>query len=281
MLLTGGSGFLGSTLATLAADAGYRVWATHYNNPVPENPGIIPARIDLTDDRSLAELVREVAPEIVIHAAYKPSDETVIVNCSGNLAASCASLARKPFFLYTSSDLVFDGGRGMYRESDTPVPVMEYGRLKLAAERAVLRALPSAAVVRPSLIYDLERLPLHLSFAVRALERGETFEFFTDEYRSPVHVDDLAALILELCRGRLGGYWHAGGADRVSRWWFGTRLMQALGYQTGLARKGLSAALSGSVRPADCSLDSGKAAGQLQTVLRGAVAVLGNFAGEE
>ncbi len=280
MLLTGGSGFLGSVLAVRAADAGYRVWATHLTNPVPDYPGITPVRADLTDSASLVALVRGVAPSVVVHTVYSMTDAAVNTGCSRELAAACAVLASPPFFLYTSTDLIFDGRGGMFTERDEPGPVMEYGRQKLAAERAVLEQLPAAAVVRPSLIYDLERLPLHLEFAHKAQGGGRTYEFYTDEYRSPVHADDLAALIVELCGCRLGGLWHAGGADRVDRWWFGTRLLRALGYTTEGARRGKSAALAAS-RPSDCSLDSGKAGRELETVLRGAVEVLGKFDGEE
>ncbi len=279
MLLTGGSGFLGSVLAVLAAAAGYRVWATHLSNPVPDRRGVTPVKINLTDYSALTALVRESAPSVVVHTAYSMSDSAINAGCSGELAAACAALARPPFFLYTSTDLVFDGRRGMYSERDEPGPVIEYGRQKLAAERAVSAALPSAAIVRPSLIYDLRRLPLHLDFALKAQRGGRTFEFFADEFRSPVHVDDLAAMIVELCGRRLGGLWHAGGTDRVDRWWFGTHLLRALGYPASMARRGSSAA-SASRRPADCSLCSAKAAGQLDTALRGAVEVLGKFDGE-
>lgn len=279
MLLTGGSGFLGSVLAAQAAANGYRVWATHLTNPAPERPGVTPVRIDLTDIRQMKALVREVAPSVVVHTVYSMTDAGVNIGCSKELAAACAALAKPPFFLYTSTDLVFDGCGGMYTERDEPGPVMDYGRQKLAAERAVMECMPSAAVVRPSLIYDLERLPLHLGFAVKAQDSGRTFEFYTDEFRSPVHVDDLALMIIELCGRRSAGVWHAGGADRVDRWWFGTHLLRALGHSSGLARRGSSAATAGT-RPADCSLDSGKAAGQLETVLRGAVEVLGKFDGE-
>ncbi len=281
MLLTGGSGFLGSVLAVLAATVGYRVWATHLSNPVPDHRGVTPVKINLTDSRALAALVRETAPTVVVHTAYSTTDAAVNIGCSGELAAACAALASRPFFLYTSTDLVFDGRRGMYSERDEPAPVMEYGCQKLAAERAVSAALPSAAIVRPSLIYDLRRPPLHLDFALRAQRGGRTFEFFADEFRSPVRVDDLAAMVVELCDRRLGGFWHAGGADRVDRWWFGTRLLRALGCPVNMARRGSRAASALSRRrPADCSLYSGKAARQLDTALRGAVEVLGKFDGE-
>jgi dTDP-4-dehydrorhamnose reductase len=278
MLLTGGSGFLGSVLALRSAAAGYRVWATHLSNPVPDHPGVTPVRVDLTDSAALVALVREVAPSVVVHTAYSMTDAAVNIGCGRELSAACTELASPPFFIFTSTDLIFDGSKGMYTERDQPAPVMEYGCQKLATERAVKEHLPSAAIVRPSLIYDLERLPLHLQFALQAQSSGRTFEFFTDEFRSPVHVDDLAAMIIELCDRCLGGLWHAGGADRVDRWWFGTHLLRALGHTTSLARRGRAAELAG-IRPADCSLDSARAAGKLETVLRGAVEVLGKFDG--
>ena len=281
ILLTGGSGFLGSRLALMAAARGHRVWATHLNNPVPEADGVTPVRLDLAGRAAgMESLLAEVSPTLVLHLAYSMTDAALNIEATSRLTSTCAAMKQQPFFLYTSTDLVFDGRRGNYAEDDEPRPVLEYGRQKLEAERVVRAALPGAAVVRPSLIYDLSRLPRHLSFAVRATERGEEFTFFTDEYRCPVLADELAGAVLELAVRRLEGTWHAAGADRVDRWWFGTRLLAALRKPVSLARRGLSADLPGE-RPSDCSFDSGKLYQLLGSPLSGARQVLGLIEVEE
>ncbi|MFC1544743.1 SDR family oxidoreductase [Gemmatimonadota bacterium] len=276
LLLTGGSGFLGSRLALLAAAAGGRIWATHLHNPVPESPGVTPIRLDLTSHVELTRLLEAVAPTVVIHTAYSMSDAVVNIESTSKLVAACVELPVQPFFLFTSTDLIFDGSRGDYTEGDDPRPAIEYGRQKLAAEKIVHRAIPQAAIVRPSLIYDLHRLPRHLGFAVEAIGRGEPFTFFDDEYRCPVLADELAGVILELCKRRQGGTWHTAGADRVDRWWFGVRLLAALGYPIDLARRGRSADLPGE-RPADCSLNGGKLRSTINMQLSGAKKALAHI----
>lgn len=276
LLITGGSGFLGSRLAVIAAGMGCRVWATHRRHSVPDAEGITPVRLELTDVTGINSLLRELCPEAVIHTAYSMRDESVNLAGTRELSAACAELDPQPYFLFTSTDLVYDGRRGGYAEQDKPEPISDYGRQKLEAERIVSAALLTTAIVRPSLIYDLARIPLHLGFAVDAIGRGEPFSFFDDEYRCPVLADELAAVILELCARRLGGIWHTAGADRVDRWWFGTRLLAALGYGSELAKRSKSAD-SPVERPADCSLDSSKVRRELQAGLRGAEEVLGHI----
>jgi dTDP-4-dehydrorhamnose reductase len=92
---------------------------------------------------------------------------------------------------------------------------------------------------------------------------------FTDELRSPILVDDLAAALVELCDPRLdvAGPLHVGGADGVSRWELACLL-------AGPGRQ-VRRATAPPGRPLDCRLDSSRARGLLRTRLRGAREVVG------
>jgi dTDP-4-dehydrorhamnose reductase len=116
-------------------------------------------------------------------------------------------------FVHLSTDLVFDGTKGCYREADAPAPVSSYGRSKLEAERRVAHESPSATLVRTSLIYGVPDGPQE-----RLAREGN--RFFEDELRSPVHVADLADALLELLGHDVVGPLHLAGADDVSRYEF-------------------------------------------------------------
>jgi dTDP-4-dehydrorhamnose reductase len=165
--------------------------------------------------------------------------------------------------IHLSSDLVFDGEQDApYTEEDEPNPITAYGRDKADAERAVLEAHPEALVVRTSLLYGgAEPGPQE-----RLAAAPDAF-FFTDEIRSPVHVGDLAAALLELAGGAQAGILHAAGADPLSRFEFA-------GLLTGRPVRGASLAESRQVRPRNCSLSSARAASLLRARLRGAREVL-------
>src|SRR5439155_366864 len=98
-----------------------------------------------------------------------------------------------------SSDIVFSGERGHYREEDEPAPVNDYGRSKAEAERVVRAEHPDALIARTSLLYGgLEPGPQE-----QLARAGSTF--FVDEIRSPVAVGDLADALLELAARDIGG----------------------------------------------------------------------------
>ena len=157
--------------------------------------------------------------------------------------------------MHLSSDIVFDGARGRYREEDLPAPVNDYGRSKAEAETRVAAVHPRATLVRTSLLYGgaepgpQERLA------------REATRFFVDEIRSPVRVGDLADAILELLELDLPGPLHLGGADDVSRYDFALLL--------GADPDRIERAFTTPDRAPNVSLDSSRAAALLRTKLRG------------
>ena len=274
LLITGGSGFLGSRLADLAAGMGWRVCATWLNNRPQFGPWVEVVRADLRDRQATTRLVGEFKPAAVIHTAYSQNDRSVTLDGTLNLLEACLGLDLKPYFVYTSTDLVFDGRRRAYTESDAPVPLMDYGRDKLETEGAVRSSALVSAVIRTSLMYDFSRVPRHLSFAVEAVRAGRECRLYADEFRSPVFVDDLARGLLGLVDLRFAGLLHMAGADRTDRYSFGLRLLKALGCPTDGVRPG-EASASAQMRPADCSLDSSKAEKLLGLRFRGVDELLG------
>lgn len=196
--------------------------------------------------------------DAVIHTAYVQGALEWEVNADGS--AALAEAARGLRFVHLSSDVIFDGTRGRYREEDEPAPVNSYGRSKAEAERRVLALHDAPTVARTSLLYggvepgSQERLAL------------EGTRFFVDELRSPVHVGDLADALLELLTLDVAGPLHLGGADDVSRYDFAVLL--------GADPARIESAHTTADRCPNVSLDSSRAAGLLQTRLRGVYEVL-------
>ena len=258
MLVTGGSGYLGSELLRQAPDA----LGTHLSSPF--DGGIA---LDVRDTAAVARAVE--GHDAVVHTAYAQDDAAVIVDGSAAVATACASAGAR--LVHVSTDLVFDGKLGRpYREDDPARPIIEYGHAKLASEQAVLERCPEALVVRTSLIYGGP--PLEPSRQERQPIDAE-HAFFEDELRSPVQVGDLAAALLELAGGGAAGVLHVAGADGVSRYELARLIVAARGGDPDHVRAG-SLAASGLERPADCRLDSSRAQSLLGTRLRGVREVL-------
>jgi dTDP-4-dehydrorhamnose reductase len=197
--------------------------------------------------------------------------QEVIVEGTRHVAAGAAAVGAH--LIHLSSDMVFDGERGPYDETDPPEAVTPYGQAKAAAERAVIDLCPGAAIVRTSLIYGFEPADPRTVWVVDSVRRGKPITLFTDELRSPVWVDQLAAALLELAAARESGIWHLAGPQPLSRYEFGERLVRAYGLDPAGIRPGLSRE-SGLHRPRDCRLDVRKAQEGLCSPLWGVERVL-------
>jgi len=256
LLVTGGCGYLGRELVRRAPARGWSVRATWFRRPPSGDAEWV--RADLRDPEEASRAVDGV--DAVVHTAYRQGEGEWGANVDGTRAVATAAAGRR--FVHLSTDLVFDGTRGRYREDDLPAPVGSYGRSKLEAERLVGELQPAATIVRTSLIYGgAEPGPQE-----RLAQEGT--RFFVDEIRSPVQVTDLADALLELLRIDAPGPLHLGGADDVSRFDFAVLL--------GADRAAIEGARTTPERAPDVSLDSSRAAELLQTRLRGAYEVLGS-----
>ncbi|MDX2004010.1 MAG: SDR family oxidoreductase [Meiothermus sp.] len=274
VLITGGTGYLGRVLLRQGLEQGLTLAATCHSQP-PAAPGVRWHRLDILDRPGLRQTLEVFRPEVVVHTAYRKEGEgwgRVIVEGTANvLEASRAVGAR---LVHLSTDAVFDGEKlGPYTEADPPNPVTEYGRAKLEAERLVLHTDPGATAIRTSLIWGLDPLDPTSRTALDLAQGRAKGALFTDEYRSFVYAQDLAAAILELLRVPHTGLLHLGGAEPLSRAEFGQRLVQHHGLDPQALPLG-SVRDFPTPRPRNGVLDSSRAALLLKTRLRGVGEVL-------
>jgi dTDP-4-dehydrorhamnose reductase len=162
-----------------------------------------------------------------------------------------------------STDVVFGGRAAPYTERDHPTPATPYGRHKFAAERSIGEIHPGAVIVRTSLIYGTDRpspAQHQLAELLRSPAGPPSMRWFTDEYRCPVHADDLAAAVSDLAgRPDVSGPLHVTGPERVSRAAFADLMARYIGVtDAGLPTTTL--AESGLDRPGNVVLDVSKAA---------------------
>ncbi len=272
LLLTGASGFLGGHLYA-KAQADWRVTAISHRHPLP---GAL--TLDLCDVDACMALVRSLRPRVILHAAANSNLDACerdpaaarAINTSavGHLLAAAGEVGAR--LILVSSDMVFDGRQGCYSEASAVHPLSVYGETKVAAEALVLQAGGEHLVARAALIYGRPR-PLGTSFSEwieRRLRAGEPVPLYTDQFRSPIWVENLADALLELAAAEISGLVHLGGANRIDRYHFARQLCRAAGYDPGLLQPvSLHAAVSDAPRPVDVSLDSSKAAALLHTPL--------------
>jgi dTDP-4-dehydrorhamnose reductase len=229
--------------------------------------------VDLTDLDARNRALEAADPQIVIHAAAISSAEQVrrspgmgwAVNVEATrwLAGWCRLRGRR--LIYSSTDLVFDGQRGWYREDEPTSPALAYGRSKAAAEPLVLEA-PLGLVARLSLLYGPSRAgpPSFFDNALANLRAGTPQFFFEDEFRTPLDYLTAARILVELAVSKAEGIVHVAGSERVSRYELMQRAARALALDPALVRanRRQDASLA-EPRPADVSLDTSRFAALL------------------
>ena len=264
LLLTGATGFLGRRLAPGLAGS-WRVVGASRTASGPDS-----VALDLADPDSIQRAFDAVRPAAVVHSgAIASPDECERdpamarrVNAEGTktLAGLCGRAGAR--LLVISTDLVFDGEKGLYDEDDAPNPLSIYGRVKLDAEEAALARAPGAAVVRISAAYG--RLfggrPCFTDEILEALARNEPIGAFTDQWRSPTAADRLSEVLLCLLAApEQTGVFHWGGADRATRFESAVNLCRTFGYDETLVRPSrMNDRRTLARRPRDSSLDSSR-----------------------
>ena len=267
LLVVGGSGLLGGKVCAAARET-YHVVGTHRGTP----PTIERVRfVELHKERvdEGMALVRKLKPAAVVdtaamHNVDRCEEERdlawqVNAGSTGALARVAQDIGAR--YVFVSTDFVFDGTKGPYREEDVARPVNYYGETKLAGEHAVLAASGDHLVVRPSVVFGWDDTRLNFAtWILTSVKDGKDVNVATDWIGSPTFADSLAAAILKLLAVPDGGVYHIAGVDALSRYDFAVRLAKAFALDVGLVRPVRSADLKLKARrPADSSLSSAKA----------------------
>ncbi|RRR72060.1 MAG: NAD-dependent epimerase/dehydratase family protein [Candidatus Viridilinea halotolerans] len=275
LLITGGTGYLGSVLVRQSAALGYNVVATYFTQAPPTLAGVTWLPLDVRDPHAVAATLASTRPDRVIHTAFQQSGPdllSITAHGAGHVAAAAARVQAR--LIHLSSDVIFDGeAQRAYTEDDPPAPISAYGHAKAQAEALVAAAHPSAVSVRTSLIYGFAPPDRISRFTLDVASGKIVAQLFTDEYRCPIYVEDLAAALLELSSTNYQGILNIAGADRVSRYQLGTLIARAWGQDPSSIPAGLSASQS-PPRPRNCTLNIARAQALLSTPLRGIHAVL-------
>ena len=226
VIVVGASGFLGRALCDVPAGNLRRIPAVRtLRHPFSAR---VAQQMDITDPGQVDAVIGRVRPRWVINTAAETGVDgceadperahRVHVDGTRNLVRACEKVGSGLVFI--STNYIFDGIGGPYKEEDPPNPLNVYGRTKLEGEACVLEARCPGIVVRTAVFYGYrpDCRPNFVTWAAGALAREEHIRVVNDEWANPTCVDELAAFLLEICRGDFRGVVHFGGADFLTRY---------------------------------------------------------------
>jgi len=276
LLVTGSAGFVAGSVIAQALP----FWEVYALDRIKISyPGykFSSYKSDLTESVHLEELYNQIKPDAVIHTAAladidycqnnQEEAEKVNVKVTKKLANLCKK--NKARIIICSTDTVFDGKKGSYKEEDEPVAVNFYAETKIRAEKLIQELDFNAVITRLSLVIGLPVLGSGNSFldrTIRKLEKGEQVPFPQNEIRTPIDVVTLGAALVELARNNYRGILHLAGNDRINRYEMACQIASKLGYSSDLIVASNSNSFSvRAPRPNDNTLNNGKAQKILST----------------
>jgi len=267
ILITGANGFLGYYLVEQLLAKKFSVIATGKGDcrlPFTHDQNFQWLSMDFTDPFSIHDVFENIKPGVVVHAGAmsKPDDcemdqmKAYLVNVEGTVQLLINSEELKSFFIFLSTDFVFDGERGMYIEEDTPRPVNYYGRTKLEAEEAVKEYEHDWAIVRTVLVYGKNHSGHNniLKTVKEKLEKGEEYNVVDDQLRTPTYVEDLAKGIVSIVEKKATGVFHLSGKDILTPYQMAIKTAEHLKLDSVLIKKVTAASFS---QPAKRPLKTG------------------------
>jgi dTDP-4-dehydrorhamnose reductase len=276
ILITGGSGFVGGHLVA-QAKKNYEVHALFNDNQI-KIKDCYAHRFDLSHISQIDAFLNDIMPDMIIHTAAianpdaceENRDYAILVNIKATEELSKWAQKNGVRFIFTSTDMVFDGTRGKYKENDSPNPISFYSQTKVNAEDFIKNNIAKYVIARVALVYGIgtARNSSFFEKMIGQLKKGESITLFHDQFRSPILVDNLAEALLELATNDFVGITHLGGSERISRWEFGLRASRIFGLPSQNILKGSMFDFEGAAfRPQDISFDIELAKKVLKTKL--------------
>ena len=226
ILITGSNGLLGQKLVELLIQvANNQIIATaRGENRLPFTEGYEYYSMDITSREQVLEVVANTKPDVIIHTAAMTnvdqceSEKDLCwqqnVNSVEYLVEACSKI--DCFLLHISTDFIFDGESGPYKEDAEANPISFYGWSKYAAEKAVTNSNIRWAIARTVLVYgiahDMSRTNIIL-WVKKSLEDHKNIKVVTDQWRTPTLAEDLAKGCALIAEKEVEGIFNISGKD--------------------------------------------------------------------
>ena len=229
ILITGSNGLLGQKLLhKLRVDNSVDLIATSRGeNRVSKQSNYKYLALDITSKQEVEKIILAEKPDVVINSAAmtnvdlceaeKDNCDALNVSAVQFLADACEKI--EAHLIHISTDFIFDGENGPYKEEDEPNPLSYYGLSKLKSEHLLQAHSVKWTILRTIIVFGVgENLSKGniVLWAKGALEKGEPLNIIDDQFRAPTLADDLADACILAANKKAFGVFNASGKDIMS-----------------------------------------------------------------
>ena len=268
ILITGAFGQLGHALQSiLSKKSNYELICTGIR--IKKGQEGIP--LDIRNQVALKEIINTTAPDILINLASMTNVDACELNTKlageinvAGLQHICDSFKGKSIHL--STDYVFDGTSGPYKEDDPLNPISIYGKTKLASEHILLEKDIKNLVIRGNVLYDYSphTSASFLNWVVSSLKDNQEIKVVEDQFNNPTWTRSMSDIIELSIENDLEGIIHWGDSVHISRFEFAKLIAKKFSLNESLIKPVLTSELN---QPARRPLQSGLSTEKLVNML--------------
>ena len=225
-LVTGAAGLVGSQVVKDLLKQNHTVYSGYHDDKSSHGT---PIHLDLTDQNKIIQTLKETKPDRVIHLAAMTNVDlcetekelATLLNVKSVETIAKQAAKQNIFFLYASTDYVFDGINGMKKETDLPNPLGFYGKSKLEGESVLNDIASDWCIARTSTPFGIHHKKKTFPLWVKEnLQLKKEIPVLDDQFTSPTHVPNLSKMLIEVTTREITGIIHLAGSTRISRYQF-------------------------------------------------------------
>jgi dTDP-4-dehydrorhamnose reductase len=268
ILITGAFGQLGYSLQyVLSKKSNYELICT--GRKIKKGFEGIP--LDIRNQVALKEIINTTAPDILINLAAMTNVDACELNpeLAGEINVAglqhiCDSFSGK--IIHLSTDYVFDGTSGPYKEDDRLNPISIYGKTKLASEHILLEKDIKNLIIRGNVLYDYSThtSASFLNWVVCSLKGNQEIKVVEDQFNNPTWTRSMSDIIKLSIENDLEGIIHWGDSGHMSRFEFAKLIAKKFSLNESLIKPVLTSELN---QPARRPLQSGLSTEKLVNML--------------
>jgi len=223
-LVTGSTGLVGSQVVKDLTKQNHTVYSCYHDEKPLHGT---PIQLDLTDQDKIIQILQETKPDRIIHLAAMTNVEqcetekelATQINVKATETMAKQAAKQQAFFVYVSTDYIFDGIKGMKKEDDFTNPLGFYGKSKLEGEFTLNKLASSWCIARTSTPFGIHHKKTSFPLWVKEnLEAKKEIPILVDQFTSPTFVPNLSKMLIEVATRQITGTIHLAGATRISRY---------------------------------------------------------------